>query len=67
MFLDSESPLAVGRRMRAASHDTTPLPRPHSRESDGLPPHLAEYATRTRELLHLVDFTLRGLCFSLFS
>ena len=55
-FLDNEHLSAVGRRMRVASQDTTLLG-PHSPESDGLFPQLAQYAKRMRELL--VDFTLR--------
>ena len=58
VFLDSERLSAVGRRMRAAGQEATPLPGPHSPESDGLSPLLAPYAKRTRELLQLVDFTL---------
>ena len=38
VFLDSERLSAVGRRMRAAGQDTTPVPGPHSPEGDGLPP-----------------------------
>ena len=58
VFLDSERLSAVGRRMRAAGQDTTPVPGPHSPEGDGLPPLLAQYAKRTRELLQLVGYTL---------
>ena len=58
VFLDSERLSAVGRRMLAAGQDTTPVPGPHSPEGDGLPPLLAQYAKRTRELLQLVGFTL---------
>ena len=54
VFLDSERLSAVGRRMRAAGQDTTPVPGPHSPEGDGLPPLLAQYAKRTRELLQLM-------------
>ena len=67
VFLDSERLSAVGRRMRAAGQDTTPVPGPHSREGDGLPPLLAQYAKRTRELLQLVGFTLGVPSFSLSS
>ena len=38
VFLDSERLSAVGRRMRAAGQDTTPVPGPHSLEGGGLPP-----------------------------
>ena len=41
VFLDSERLSAVGRCMRAAGQDTTPVPGPHSPEGDGLPPLLA--------------------------
>ena len=58
VFIDSECLSAVGRRMRAASQEATLVPGPHSPEGDGLPPLLAQYAKRTRELLQLVDFTL---------
>ena len=58
VFLDTERLSAVGRRMRAAGQDATPIPGPHSPDGDGLPPLLAQYAKRTRELLQLVDFTL---------
>ena len=67
VFLDSERLSAVGRRMRAAGQDTTPVPAPHSPEGDGLPPLLAQYAKRTRELLQLVGFTLGVPSFSLSS
>ena len=67
VFLDSERLSAVGRRMRGAGQDTTPVPGPHSPEGDGLPPLLAQYAKRTRELLQLVDFTLGVPSFSLSS
>ena len=67
VFLDSERLAAVGRRMRAADQDTTPVPGPHSPEGDGLPPLLAQYAKRTREVLQLVDFTVRVPSFSLSS
>ena len=67
VFLDSERLSAVGRRMRAAGQDTTPVPGPHSPEGDGLPPLLAQYAKRTRELLQLVGFTLGVPSFSLSS
>ena len=65
VFLDSERLSAVGRRMRAAGHDTTPIPGPHSLEGDGLPPLLAQYAKSTRELLQLAGFTLGVPSFSL--
>ena len=67
VFLDSERLSAVGRRMRAAGQDTTPIPGPHSPEGDGLPPLLAQYAKRTRELLQLVGYTLGVPSFSLSS
>ena len=67
VFLDSERLSAVGRRMRAAGQDTTPVPGPHSPEGDGLPPLLAQYAKRTRELLQLVGYTLGVPSFSLSS
>ena len=67
VFLDSERLSAVGRRMRVASQDTTPVPGPHSPEGDGLPPSLAQYAKRTRELLQLAGFTLGVPSFSLSS
>ena len=67
VFLDSERLSAVGRHMRAAGQDTTPVPGPHSPEGDGLPPLLAQYAKRTRELLQLVGFTLGVPSFSLSS
>ena len=67
VFLDSERLSAVGRRMRAADQDTTPVPGPHSPEGDGLPPLLAQYAKRTRELLQLVGYTLGVPSFSLSS
>ena len=38
VFLDSERLSAVGRRMRAAGQDTTPVPGPHSPEGDAPPP-----------------------------
>ena len=41
VFLDSERLSAVGRRMRAAGQDTTPIPGPHSLDGDDLPPILA--------------------------
>ena len=44
--------------MRAAGQEATPVHGPHSLESDGLSPLLAQYAKRTRELLKLMDFTL---------
>ena len=43
VFMDNEHLLVVGRRMRAAGQDTTPIPGPHSPESNGLSPHLAQY------------------------
>ena len=58
VFLNSERLLAVRRPMRAAGQKATPLPGPHSSESDGLSPLLAQFAKRSRELLQLVDFTL---------
>ena len=64
---DSERLAVVWCRKRAAGQDTTPIPGPHSPESDGLSPHLAQYAKRTRELLQLVDFTLGVPSFSLSS
>ena len=67
VFLDSERLSAVGRRMRAAGQNTTPVPGPHSPEGDGLPSLLAQYAKRTRELLQLVGFTLGVPSFSLSS
>ena len=67
VFLDSERLWAVGRRMRAAGHDTTFVPGPHYPEGDGLPPLLAQYAKRTRALLQLVGFTLGVPSFSLSS
>ena len=67
VFLDSERLSAVGRRMRAAGQDTTPVPGPLSPEGDGLPPLLAQYAKRTRELLQLVGYTLGVPSFSLSS
>ena len=67
VFLDSERLLAVGRHMLAAGQEATPIPGPHSPESDGLSPHLAQYAKRTRELLQLVGFTLGVPSFSLSS
>ena len=67
VFLDSERLSAVGRRIRAAGQDTTPVPGPHSPEGDGLPPLLAQYAKSTRELLQLVGFTLGVPSFSLSS
>ena len=67
VFLDSERLSAVGRRMRAAGQDTTPVPGPHSPEGDGLSPLIAQYAKRTRELLQLVGFTLGVPSFSLSS
>ena len=67
VFLDSDRLSAVGRRMHAAGQETTPVPGPHSPESDGLSPLLAQYAKRTRELLQLVDFTLGVPSFSLSS
>ena len=67
VFLDSERLSAVGRRMRAAGQDATPVPGPHSPEGDGLPPLLAQYAKRTRELLQLVGYTLGVPSFSLSS
>ena len=65
IFLDSERLSAVGRRLRAAGQETTPVPGPHSPESDGLSPLLAQYAKQTCELLQLVDFTLGVPSFSL--
>ena len=65
--LDSERLSAVGRRMRAAGQEATPVPGPHSSESDGPSALLAQYARRTCELLQLVDFTLGVPCFSLSS
>ena len=67
VFLDSERLSAVGRRMRAAGQETTPVLGPHSPEGDGLSPLLAQYAKRTRELLQLVGFTLGVPSFSLSS
>ena len=67
MFLDSERLSMVGRRMRAAGQDNSPILGHHSPESDSLSPHLAQYAKRTRELLQLVDFTLGVPSFSLSS
>ena len=67
VFIDSECLSAVGRHMRAAGQEATPLPVPHSPESDCLFPLLAQYAKRTRELLQLVDFTLGVHSFSLSS
>ena len=67
VFLDSERVLAVGRRMRAAGQETTPVLGPHYPESDGLSPLLAQYAKRTRKLPQLVDFTLGVPSFSLSS
>ena len=67
VFIDSKRVLAVGRRMRAAGQEATPVPGPHSPESDGLSPLLAQYAKRTRELLQLVDFTPGVPSFSLSS
>ena len=58
VFLDSECMSIVGRRMREANQDTFPILGPHSLESDGLSPHMAQNAKRTRELLHLVYFDL---------
>ena len=51
VFIDSERLPAVGRRMRAAGQEATPVPGPHSPESDGLSPLLAQCAKRTCELL----------------
>ena len=65
VLVGSERLSAVGRRMRAADQDTTPVPGSHSPEGDGLPPLLAQYAKRTRELLELVGFTLGVPSFSL--
>ena len=67
MLLDSERLSAVGRRMRAAGQNATPLPSPHYPESDGLSPHLVQYAKRTREQLQLVAYTLGVPSFSLSS
>ena len=64
VFMDSERLLAVGRRMHVAGQEATPIPGPHSPESDRLPLLLAQYAKRTRELLELVDFTLEVPTFS---
>ena len=57
-LFDTEHLSAVGRRMRAAGQEATPLPGPHSPESGGLSPIWAKYAKRIRELLQLVDLTL---------
>ena len=67
MLMDSEHVSAVGRRKRAAGQEAAPIPVPHSPESDGISPLLAQYAKRTRELLLLVDFTLGVPSFSLSS
>ena len=66
VLLDSERLSAVGRRMRAAGQDTTPLTGPHSSEVDAPPPLLAQYAKRTRGL-HLggpllLPLQLEGRC-----
>ena len=50
-FLDREHLSVVGHRMRAAGEDTTPIPGPHSLDSDILLPLLAQYAKQTHELL----------------
>ena len=67
VFIDRERLSAVGRRMCAAGQEATPVPGPHSPESDGLSPLLAQYAKQTRELLQLMDFTLGVPSFSLSS
>ena len=65
VFIDSEHLSAVGRRMRAAGQEATPVPGHHCPESDGLSLLLAQYAKWTRELLRLVNFTLGVSSFSL--
>ena len=67
VFLNGERLSGEERRMRAAGKETIPVPGPHSPESDGLSPLLAQYAKRTRELLQLVEFTLGVPSFSLSS
>ena len=51
VFIDSEHLSAVGRRMLAAGQEATPVPGPHSPESDGLCSLLAQYAKRTCQVL----------------
>ena len=53
--------------MRAAGQEPSPVPGPHSLESDGLFPLLSQYAKWTRKLLQLLDFTLGVPSFSLSS
>ena len=44
VFLDSKYLSVVGRPMQAVGQDANPVPSPRSWKSDGLSPHLAQYA-----------------------
>ena len=65
VFLDGERLSVVGCSMQAAGRDATPIPSPHSLESNHLSPFWAQYNKQTSQLFQLVDFTLGVPTFSL--